>query len=105
MLSTLSPYLANTDSVAVYHTDGKNGSKLPADFCLNTTGSYVVSVDVYKRQLQGLDAGSKTFYTDVARQIEKIKASPIEKSKSDSFSPQKPAQEVENARYEILDAV
>lgn len=55
--------------------------------------------------LQGLDAGSKTFYTDVARQIEKIKASPIEKSKSDSFSPQKPAQEVENARYEILDAV
>ena len=56
-------------------------------------------------ELQGLDAGSKTFYTDVARQIEKIKASPIEKSKSDSFSPQKPAQEVENARYEILDAV
>lgn len=44
MLSTLSPYLANTDSVAVYHTDGKNGNKLPADFCLNTTGSYVVSV-------------------------------------------------------------
>ena len=38
------PYLANTDSVAVYHTDGKNGNKLPADFCLNTTGSYVVSV-------------------------------------------------------------
>lgn len=56
-------------------------------------------------ELQGLDAGSKTFYTDVARQIEKIKASPIEKSKSDSFSSQKPAQEVENARYEILDAV
>ena len=56
-------------------------------------------------ELQGLDADSKTFYTDVARQIEKIKASPIEKSKSDSFSPQKPVQEVENARYEILDAV
>ncbi len=44
MLSTLSPYLANTDSVAVYHTDGKNGNKLPADFCLHTAGSYIVSV-------------------------------------------------------------
>mgnify|MGYP002317053883 CR=1 FL=1 len=52
-------------------------------------------------ELQGLDADSKTFYTDVARQIEKIKASPIEKSKSDSFSPQKPAQEVRDAQLPL----
>ena len=33
MLMTLSPYLATTDAVAVYHTNS-DGEKLPSDFCI-----------------------------------------------------------------------
>ncbi|MCQ2430328.1 MAG: discoidin domain-containing protein [Clostridia bacterium] len=46
MLMQLSPYLANCDAVAVYHSDGQNGEKLPAGFCLtaDTKRGYVLSV-------------------------------------------------------------
>ncbi len=34
MLHALSPYLANTDAVELYHTRGQDGTAIPADFCV-----------------------------------------------------------------------
>lgn len=56
-------------------------------------------------KLQGLDASSKTFYPDLVNRIEKVRGASIGNSERNLFSPQKPSQEVENARNEILDAV
>ncbi len=40
MLHTLSPILANTDSVEVYHTQGRDGGiAIPTDFCVKQSGA------------------------------------------------------------------
>ncbi len=39
MLHTLSPILANTDAVEVYHYKGRNGDPIPENFCINTTSA------------------------------------------------------------------
>lgn len=46
MLMQLSPYLANCDAVAVYHSDGQNGDKLPSDFPITADSKrgYILSV-------------------------------------------------------------
>lgn len=46
MLMQLSPYLADCDAVAVYHSDGQNGEKLPSDFPITADSKrgYILSV-------------------------------------------------------------
>lgn len=47
MLLSLSPYLADTDAIEVFHSDGKDGTPLPADFPVTANikrGGYIVSV-------------------------------------------------------------
>lgn len=52
MLLTLSPYLATTDAVEVYHTNSE-GDKLPNDFCITKTGSGQLVLSVMRDKESG----------------------------------------------------
>ncbi len=46
MLHTLSPILANTDAVELYHTRGQNGTPVPEGFCIDIAGNTPAVISV-----------------------------------------------------------
>ncbi len=67
MLNTLSPMLANTDAVEVYHYKGQDGEPIPADFCLlseRASAIYSLLVDRTTKQ-QYIVVVNKRFFRDI----------------------------------------
>ncbi len=72
MLHTLSPILANTDAVELYHTRGQNGTKVPENFCINVTSNTPAIISVLVDRTTGqqyLVLLNKQFNKDVEMKI------------------------------------
>ncbi len=73
MLHTLSPILANTDAVELYHTRGQNGTAVPKDFCIDITGNTPAILSVLVDRTTGqqyLVILNKQFNKDVEMAIQ-----------------------------------
>jgi uncharacterized repeat protein (TIGR02543 family) len=81
----------------------REGEKADASLIVVYKGMNPAELPPVLRSLQALNANSIDFLENLVKGIEKIKACPTEKGKGDSFSPQKPSQEVEVARKKIID--
>ncbi len=66
MINTLSPILANTDAIEVYHYKGQNGEAIPEDFCITSDKSRIILSLLADRTTgqQYIAVVNKQFYQD-----------------------------------------